>query len=95
MARGEATPTSVFATMRWSTTLDGSASLVAWHFVEDGDALRSAEIETTRYHLVDAGFKDAGVPAREAVASVEDDAMMILLMIVVVEQGHFSSGAQA
>jgi len=42
--------------------------------------LRSAAEETARDCLVDAAFEDTDMPAREAVAAVEGDAMMMFLI---------------
>ena len=62
-------------------SLSGSASPVATRFVNEDDAMRSAAKETVRDRLVDTAFKNVGVPAREDVATIELEAMMMLLIV--------------
>ena len=62
--------------------MDGSASPVAMCFVEDGDVMRSMGNYTlARDRFVDVAFGDAGVSAREAIAVVEVDDMMVWLIV--------------
>jgi hypothetical protein len=57
--------------------LTGAATLVARHFVSEGDAMTLAAKETARDRLLAAAFEDTGVPAREGVGGGELEAMMI------------------
>jgi len=51
-------------------------------FVEDGDVMRSMGNYTlARDRFVDVAFGDAGVSAREAIAVVEVDDMMVWLIV--------------